>query len=72
MMLRNKYLLFIFLFFIGAQGVASQVVVLNSVKVDSAVVDTIELADAEFEAWLEEYAQVKEDPSKYPTPNDLL
>ena len=61
MMLRNKYLLFIFLFLIGAQGVASQVVVLDSVKVDSAVVDTIELADAEFEAWLAEYAQVKED-----------
>lgn len=60
-MLRNKYLLFIFLFLIGAQGVASQVVVLDSVKVDSAVVDTIELADAEFEAWLAEYAQVKED-----------
>ena len=61
MMLRNKYLLFIFLFLIGAQGVASQVVVLDSVKVDSAVVDTIELADAEFEAWLAEYAQVKDD-----------
>lgn len=60
-MLRNKYLLFIFLFLIGAQGVASQVVVLDSVKVDSAVVDTIELADAEFEAWLAEYAQVKDD-----------
>ena len=61
MMLRNKYLLFIFLFLIGAQGLASQVVVLDSVKVDSAVVDTIELADAEFEAWLAEYAQVKDD-----------
>ena len=60
-MLRNKYLLFIFLFLIGAQGLASQVVVLDSVKVDSAVVDTIELADAEFEAWLAEYAQVKDD-----------
>ena len=58
MMLRNKYILLIFLFLLGVQGGASQVVVLDSVKVDSVVVDTIELADAEFEAWLEKYAQI--------------
>ena len=68
MMLRNKYILFIFLFLIGAQWIASQVVVLDSVdvidsidKIDSIeFLDTVELADAEFEAWLEEYAQLSE------------
>ena len=63
-MLRNKYILLIILWFVGAQFVASQTVVLDSVKsdsvalqhVDSLATDTIELADAEFEAWLEEYA----------------
>ena len=66
MMLRNKYILFIFLFLIGAQGVASQVVVLDSVDVIDSIdtiesiefLDTVELADAEFEAWLEKYAIV--------------
>ncbi len=65
-MLRNKYILFIFLFFLGAQCFASQAIVLDSIKndsvvlqhVDSLATDTIELADAEFEAWLEEYAQI--------------
>ena len=65
-MLRNKYILFIFLFLIGAQGVASQVVVLDSVDVIDSIdtiesiefLDTVELADAEFEAWLEKYAIV--------------
>ncbi|MBQ5925980.1 MAG: DUF3078 domain-containing protein, partial [Paludibacteraceae bacterium] len=64
MMLRNKYILLIILWFVGAQFVASQTVVLDSVKsdsvalqhMDSLATDTIELADAEFEAWLEEYA----------------
>ncbi len=51
-MLRSKYILFIFLFFIGTQVFASQVLC------DSLSTDTIELADAEFEAWLEEYAVV--------------
>ena len=66
MMLRSKYLLLIILWFVGAQFVASQVVVLDSVKSDSVVLqhvdslatDTMELADAEFEAWLEQYAQI--------------
>lgn len=66
MMLRNKYILFIFLFLIWAQGVASQVVVLDSVDVIDSIdtiesiefLDTVELADAEFEAWLEKYAIV--------------
>lgn len=66
MMLRSKYILLIILWFVGAQFVASQTVVLDSAKsdsvvlqyVDSLVTDTIELADAEFEAWLEEYAQI--------------
>ncbi len=65
-MLRNKYILFIFLFLIGAQGVASQVVVLDSVDVIDSIdtiesiefLDIVELADAEFEAWLEKYAIV--------------
>jgi hypothetical protein len=68
MMLRSKYILLIILWFVGAQFVASQTVVLDSVKsdsvalqyVDSLATDTIELADAEFEAWLEEYAEVRE------------
>ena len=63
-MLRSKYILLIILWFVGAQFVASQTVVLDSVKsdsvalqhMDSLATDTIELADAEFEAWLEEYA----------------
>ena len=53
--------------FVEAQLVVSQSVC-DSVKVDSIVpqsvdtlaIDTIELADAEFEAWLDEYANVKE------------
>ena len=51
-MLRSKYILFIFLFLFGTQLFASQVLC------DSLLTDTIELADAEFEAWLEKYAQV--------------
>ncbi len=68
-MLRNKYILLIILWFVGAQFVASQTVVLDSLKsdsvalqhVDSLATDTIELADAEFEAWLDEYAIVTVD-----------
>ena len=71
MMLRNKYILYIFLFIIGAQEVASQVVVLDSVRIDSVAVDTIELADAEFEAWLEKYAEVREIDS-VPNTSDSL
>ena len=69
MMLKSKYILLIILWFIVAQFVASQAVVLGSIKndsvalrhVDSLATDTIELADAEFEAWLEEYAQITDD-----------
>lgn len=68
-MLRSKHiLLFIVLLFVGAQCVASQAVVLDSVVVDTIetvvpidtinVVDSVELADAEFEAWIEKYAKV--------------
>ena len=65
-MLRNKYILFIFLFLIGAQWIASQVVVLDSVNVIDSIdtvesiefLDTVEFADVEFEAWLEKYAIV--------------
>ena len=79
-MLRNKYILFIFLFLIGAQGVASQVVVLDSVdvidsidKIDSIeFLDTVELADAEFEAWLEEYAQLSETRDTRHETQDIL
>ena len=79
-MLRNKYLLFIFLFLIGAQWIASQVVVLDSVdvidsidKIDSIeFLDTVELADAEFEAWLEEYAQLSETRDTRHETQDIL
>jgi hypothetical protein len=54
-MLKSKYILLIILFLVGAQGFASQLLC------DSLLTDTIELADAEFEAWLEEYAQVTDD-----------
>ena len=68
-MLKSKYILLIILWFIVAQFVASQAVVLDSIMndsvalrhVDSLATDTIELADAEFEAWLEEYAQITDD-----------
>ena len=78
-MLRNKYILLIFLFLIGAQWIASQVVVLDSVdvidsidKIDSIeFLDTVELADAEFEAWLEKYAQIT-DSSLQITDDSLL
>ena len=57
----------IIMLFVETQLVVSQSVC-DSVKVDSIVpqsvdtlaIDTIELADAEFEAWLDEYANVKE------------
>lgn len=79
-MLRNKYILFIFLFLIGAQWIASQVVVLDSVdvidsidKIDSIeFLDTVELADAEFEAWLEEYAQLSETRDTRHETQDIL
>ena len=79
-MLRNKYILFIFLFLIGAQGVASQVVVLDSVDVIDSIdtiesiefLDTVELADAEFEAWLEEYAQLSETRDTRHETQDIL
>ena len=66
MMLRSKHILLIIILFVGAQFIASQSVVLNSLKgdsvalrhIDSLATDTFELADAEFEAWLEEYAVV--------------
>ena len=53
-MLRSKYILLIILWFVGAQLFASQVLC------DSLSTDTIELADAEFEAWLDKYAKVRE------------
>ena len=67
-MLRSKLILLIIMLFVEAQLVVSQSVC-DSVKVDSIVpqsvdtlaIDTIELADDEFEAWLDEYANVKED-----------
>lgn len=79
MMLRSKYILLIILWFVRAQFVASQTVVLSDslkilsenlsltdstehdsllLSVDSVAVDTMELADAEFEAWLEKYAHI--------------
>ena len=65
-MLRSKHiLLFIVLLFVGAQCFASQSVVLDSIAIDAidtietiSIIDSVELADAEFEAWLEKYATV--------------
>ena len=80
MMLKSKYILLIILFLVGAQGFASQAVVLDSIKndsvalqhVDSLATDTIELADAEFEAWLEEYAQITDDSLSVDTVKDSV
>ena len=68
MMLRSKHILLFILWLIGAQCIASQAVVLDSVAVDTIetvvpigtinVVDSVEMADAEFEAWIEKYAKV--------------
>ena len=74
-MLRSKYILIFVLLFTGAQFVASQSVVSDSVVVNTIetiklieaidtiektinITDSIKLADAEFEAWLEKYAQI--------------
>ena len=54
MMLKSKYILLIILWFVGAQLFASLVLW------DSLSTATIELADAEFEAWLDKYAKVRE------------
>ena len=66
-MLKSKYILLIIMLFVGAQLVASQSVcdsvttdTVAPMRADSLATDTLELADAEFEAWLEEYATVKE------------
>ena len=66
MILRNKYILFIFLFLIGTQLFASQVLC------DSLSTDTIELADAELEAWLDEYAQITDDSLSVDVANDSV
>ena len=66
-MLRSKSILLIIMLLVGAQVVASQSlrhdVMSDSIapqSVDTLAMDTIELADAEFEAWLDEYATVTE------------
>ena len=66
-MLRSKSILLIIMLLVGVQVVASQSlrhdVMSDSIapqSVDTLAVDTIELADAEFEAWLDEYATVTE------------
>ena len=79
-MLKSKYILLIILFLVGAQCFASQAVVLDSIKndsvalqhVDSLATDMIELADAEFEAWLEEYAQITDDSLSVDTVKDSV
>lgn len=72
-MLRNRYILSIFLFFIGVcaasqtDTIETQNIPLPGVEMPLAdslhAVDTVELADAEFEAWLAEYATVAADSS---------
>lgn len=74
-MLRSKHILLFILWLIGAQCIASQSVVFDSVVVNTIetielieaidtiektinITDSIKLADAEFEAWLEKYAQI--------------
>ena len=66
-MLRSKSILLIIMLLVGVQLVASQSlrhdVMSDSIapqSVDTLAMDTIELADAEFEAWLDEYATVTE------------
>ena len=66
-MLRSKSILLIIMLLVGVQVVASQSlrhdVMSDSIApqlVDTLAMDTIELADAEFEAWLDEYATVTE------------
>ena len=66
-MLRSKSILLIIMLLVGVQVVASQSlshdVMSDSIapqSVDTLAMDTIELADAEFEAWLDEYATVTE------------
>ena len=66
-MLRNKQILLIIMLFVGVQLVASQSLrsdiqsdSIEPPSVDTLATDTFELADAEFEAWLDEYATVKE------------
>ena len=66
-MLRSKSILLIIMLFVGVQLVASQSlrhdVMSDSIapqSVDTLAMDIIELADAEFEAWLDEYATVTE------------
>ena len=67
MMLRSKSILLIIMLLVGVQVVASQSlrhdVMSDSIapqSVDTLAMDIIELADAEFEAWLDEYATVTE------------
>ena len=72
-MLRSKYILLIFLFLIGTQGFASQVLCDSlSTHNSQLTTDTIELADAEFEAWLEEYAQLSETRDTRHETQDIL
>ena len=66
-MLRSKSILLIIMLLVGVQVVASQSLRLDVMSdsiapqsVDTLAMDTIELADAEFEAWLDEYATVTE------------
>ena len=66
-MLRSKSILLIIMLLVGVQVVASQSlrsdIQSDSIapqSVDTLAMDTIELADAEFEAWLDEYATVTE------------
>ncbi len=72
-MLRNRHILSIFLFLIGVcaasqtDTIETQNIPLSGVEMPLAdslhAVDTVELADAEFEAWLAEYATVAADSS---------
>ena len=67
-MLRSKYILFILFFLLGIRAVAQIVEtqhiapqLSDTLNVHDSVADTLALADAEFEAWLEQYATITSD-----------
>ena len=61
MMLRSKYILSILLFLVGVCAISQNDTIETQNIASLHSIDTIELADAEFEAWLDEYAIVTVD-----------
>ena len=60
-MLRSKYILSILLFLVGVCAISQNDTIETQNIASLHSIDTIELADAEFEAWLDEYAIVTVD-----------